>query len=1015
MLNGHSNPRTRGWKGATVRLLGSVVLAVLASLGASRLQAQTTLTIDTTPAVVNTTVTYAGGYTSNPLPPNGIAGYGWDFGDGTVLKPNGYPGDSGFALYPATITHTYKSTGYYQVTCTAYTIVPPPPPPPIYIPGGVVMHANCNALGSKTVSLAVGPPTLRAIFPAAPFVTAGTSKAFSVISLGFPTNRVNWSATAGTFSPTNTASAGSTTWTAPVAPGPCTITAASADNANTFVTTSATVVAPPPVPVISAPGYVTANTSGFVVSVPTVAGCSLNFTVTGATINSGWSDGVNEFRTITPASSGSVAYRCTRTNQAGTESAPATAYSSILPAPTGSLMVSSTTPVFNAVVSLTPTHANTIWVILGTTRGGADIAVNPASGVAITLGSATVPKTYWLRVTNQAGTSLDTSVTVTPQVVQIQPINPTAPTLAPGASRALNALSSGGLSNKLNWTATGGTFSLATTNSGATTVWTAPSAGIYAITATSVDDPSRSVSTPVTVAVPQQVSFTWAGMTSVYDANPAAMYRVYGDVSARVDFPAAGNWTLTVTNGVGQVRSAALTTSAAGLVNVSVSDIEAGNSYCQIQGVSDPSFQRKELVVVESGKIASVEINFVKSASDPHRFTIKQLSLAQSCQKEDGSIPIIADRKAMVRIQLLDGKGLSGTNLRVVTSIGGSNPRVIEDATYQMRCDPANTAFANGVVAPLVLPAADVQPGLYIQAKLYNLNNELIDIKTVYPDIRKGNAIHIHPFSVKIAPTSAGAPVGTNSGDFYEQLAKYAEDLFPTSRIIVEGGAEVVVPDPGYYPSYPVPGGHWETSTVLGVPVGVIWVPTIEWHEEGTLTPSAALMAEVVVAMNSIASQEGFTVGSQNHMFVGMVNSKFITDLKGVDASGMCTTGAPGIALFMQATPYTGYTLAHEMGHAYNLKHAPGPDESSINAPDPNYPYSDGLTSGYGYSALFNRFASENQATGWHDVMSYYGVSYGYTHFSDYFYTRLLAGVGTAGNPGTTGAAYASDAVSSGR
>ena len=80
------------------------------------------------------------------------------------------------------------------------------------------------------------------------------------------------------------------------------------------------------------------------------------------------------------------------------------------------------------------------------------------------------------------------------QNVSISPITPANQTFAPGQI-TFNATAVGGDTDNLTWTATSGTFS--------GSVWTSPNtAGTYTITATSADDPSKSVTTTAVISAP---------------------------------------------------------------------------------------------------------------------------------------------------------------------------------------------------------------------------------------------------------------------------------------------------------------------------------------------------------------------------------------------------------------------------------------------------------------------------------------------------------------------------------
>ncbi|MGI4831211.1 MAG: beta strand repeat-containing protein, partial [Janthinobacterium lividum] len=95
--------------------------------------------------------------------------------------------------------------------------------------------------------------------------------------------------------------------------------------------------------------------------------------------------------------------------------------------------------------------------------------------------------------TDYAAATATTSFTVA-AIVNISAITPAAETIAP-QNVTFSATAAGGSTDALTWTASGGTFN--------GSVWTAPdTAGIYTITATSVEEPSVSATTTITVSKP---------------------------------------------------------------------------------------------------------------------------------------------------------------------------------------------------------------------------------------------------------------------------------------------------------------------------------------------------------------------------------------------------------------------------------------------------------------------------------------------------------------------------------
>jgi hypothetical protein len=236
-----------------------------------------------------------------------------------------------------------------------------------------------------------------------------------------------------------------------------------------------------------------------------------------------------------------------------------------------SLVGSSSTPPYNTSVNLVPTFSGGTAVIGSAGVGSSNITSSAVSGGSYPTPLLTSATTYTLTVTGTGGNTVSTTFTVTPTSVSISPITPANQTMAPG-TQAFGATASGGSTNNVTWSASGGVIS-------ATGVWTSPNvAGTYTITATSVDEPSVLVHTTAVVSAPvittQPISqnvCTNASATLSVAANFASSYQwnlggtaISGATSSSFFIASAisidaGNYTVTVTNPAGSVTSSAAT------------------------------------------------------------------------------------------------------------------------------------------------------------------------------------------------------------------------------------------------------------------------------------------------------------------------------------------------------------------------------------------------------------------------------------------------------------------------
>ncbi len=316
-------------------------------------------------------------------------------------------------------------------------------------------------------------------------------------------------------------------------------------------------------------------------------------------------------------------------NSAGSvTSGPATLTVQLPPPVAKSIVPSSATPPYNSSVLLVPTFSGGTAVIGSTGVGSSDITASAVSGSSYPTPLLTSPTTYTLTVTDSKGNVVSTTCLVTPTTVAISPISPANQTLAPGQI-PFTATATGGATNNLTWTATGGTF---TGN-----VWTAPNTpGTYTITATSVDEPSVSVTTTITISAPvittqptSQHVCTGSGLVLSVTASYAGSYQwslngtpIPGATNATytvssADSLNAGNYSVTVTNGVSSVTSSVAVVAVGSSItsnpaNLSLHPTQTGSFSVSGQGVGPLSYQWYQ---VPSGGTTGVAISGATSST----------------------------------------------------------------------------------------------------------------------------------------------------------------------------------------------------------------------------------------------------------------------------------------------------------------------------------------------------------------------------------------------------------------
>lgn len=149
--------------------------------------------------------------------------------------------------------------------------------------------------------------------------------------------------------------------------------------------------------------------------------------------------------------------------------------------------------------------------------------------------------------------------TVNVSTVSVGAISPATPSVTVNQTQAFSATASGGSTNNLNWTATGGAFSPTTTGSGASTTWTAPGTpGTYTVTATSAEDGTKSSSTTVTVIAAPSGSASLSTTNPLYGANVTVTPNFSGGTGALGYNQGTNDISANATSGVGYLTNPVL-------------------------------------------------------------------------------------------------------------------------------------------------------------------------------------------------------------------------------------------------------------------------------------------------------------------------------------------------------------------------------------------------------------------------------------------------------------------------
>ena len=322
------------------------------------------------------------------------------------------------------------------------------------------------------------------VSPAATSLQTGQQKQFSSTVNGTTNTAVTWSSAGGTIT-----SAGM--YTAPSAAGTYTITATSAADSTKSASAVVTVAQAQQVAVSVSPGTASIQSGAqqqFIASVSGSTNTAVAWSASGGTITT---SGLY----VAPTAAGT--YTVTATSAAdSTKSASAVVtvaqsqQVAISVSPGTASIQSGAQQQFTASVSGSSNTAVT-WSASGGTITTSGLYVAPSAA-----------GTYTVTATSAADSTKSASAVVTvAQTVAIS-VSPGAASIQSGAQQQFTAFVSGTSNTAVTWSASGGTVN----TSG---MYVAPStAGTYAVTATSVADPTKSSSASATVSASQNVSIS---------------------------------------------------------------------------------------------------------------------------------------------------------------------------------------------------------------------------------------------------------------------------------------------------------------------------------------------------------------------------------------------------------------------------------------------------------------------------------------------------------------------------
>ncbi len=414
---------------------------------------------------------------------------------------------NGMQSFSATVTGTANTAVNWMASAGSITAggvftAPAAPNPAVTITA--TSQANGTSFGTATANISAPVVSIN-VTPNTGMVFTGGQLQFSAVITGTANLGVNWAVVGGASSGTITNTG---LYTAPaVVPNPTTISVTGTSQADltksdtslvTIVTTPAVTVSP------TGTSVVVSQQRQFTATVTGTANTSVTWSASAGTISS---TGLFTAPVAVP-SPATVTITATTVSPTGFSGSATT---TIVPAVVVSISPTTASVVVSATQTFTPTvtgTANTAvtWTVNGVTNGNSTVGtINPATGVYTAPAGVPTPATVTVTATSVADPTKSASSTVTVLPPVSVTLTPATANVNAGATVPFVVSVTGSANMAVTWTVNGvtnGNSTVGTVNP-ATGVYTAPATvpnpSTVTVATTSVADPTKSDSTPVTI------------------------------------------------------------------------------------------------------------------------------------------------------------------------------------------------------------------------------------------------------------------------------------------------------------------------------------------------------------------------------------------------------------------------------------------------------------------------------------------------------------------------------------